>query len=110
MKRFTKSILALSISLAVILSSVACKKGGKTDDQAKTAARDAVRSAVASGQVIQESDPFYELEEFQLEIPLEKDRILVGRWINNMYISQNRIFAYFDDSYAIDDETAEKWK
>lgn len=110
MKRISRSFLALSISLAVVLASVACKKGGKTEDQAKTAARDAVRSAVASGQVIQESDPFYELEEFQLEIPLEKDRILVGRWINSMHISQNRIFAFFDDSYAIDDETAEKWK
>ncbi len=110
MKSKVKSLLALAISMALVVPSVACKKGGKVDDKGKTAALEAVRSAPASGQIIQESDPFFDLEEFELTIPVEEGRSLCDRWINQVKFYSNCIVAHFSDTYGIDPETQEKWK
>ncbi|MBO4495746.1 MAG: carbohydrate ABC transporter substrate-binding protein [Clostridiales bacterium] len=110
MKKCVRNLLTLAISMAVVISSVACKKGGKINDDGKTAAREIVRSAPASGQIIQESDPFYDLEEFELDLPSEDDRVLYNRWIDEVKVFSDCVLAFFDDEYGIDKETQEKWK
>jgi len=105
-----KNILALMIGTSLLIPSMACTKGGRPDDNGKAAAREAVRSAPASGQIIQESDPFYDLEEFELDIPGEKDRVLYDRWINDVRFFSDCILVSFSDTYGIDAETQEKWK
>ncbi len=69
-----------------------------------------MRSAPASGQIIQESDPFYDLEEFELDLPHEENRVLYSRWIDEVKVFSDCILAFFEDEYGIDKETQEKWK
>ena len=106
----SKRMLALVVGASFIFSSVACKKGGKAEDSGKTAALEAVRSAPASGQIIQESDPFFDLEEFELTLPVEEGRVLCARWCDQLKVFSNCILVTFEDTYGMDPELQDKWK
>ncbi|MBQ0012792.1 MAG: extracellular solute-binding protein [Clostridiales bacterium] len=81
-------VLAWTLSAASLLSFAGCKKNSKTDT-----------SGHSSGDVVQESDPYYEIEEIDLKVPMDESKEIASSYYEEVYFLGDRIMMSYEFSY-----------
>ena len=70
-----RKILAISLAIATAISFAGCKKSKKTEPAADPFSDPVPESwTKASGRVVSEDDPFFDVTEVQLQFPIDPEK------------------------------------
>ncbi|MBR5040865.1 MAG: carbohydrate ABC transporter substrate-binding protein [Clostridiales bacterium] len=109
MARKTKQLMAVLLCLTVFVSSFGCGKKSKKKGTEDPKAKEFIESLPESGKLIEESDPFYTLSEFDIELPEKNERKVVSRFFGDVKILESGLFTLIEEEYEIDEALDEKW-
>ena len=109
MARKTKQLMAVLLCLTVFVSSFGCGKKRNKKGTEDPKAKEFIESLPESGKLIEESDPFYTLSEFDIELPEKNERKVVSRFFGDVKILESGLFTLIEEEYEIDEALNEKW-